>query len=77
MSDQSPKPKSIVEAVLGEQTARTRELAQQIALRQATDQARHDRIRNVMSTVLVFVSTAAILFGLAMGCLALWNAVVR
>lgn len=39
-------------------------------------QARHDRIQKRFSTALITVFTAAAVFALGVGCLALWNAVV-
>jgi hypothetical protein len=74
--DQPKKPKSILEAVIGQQNARTMEKTREIALRQVASQERHDRIHNIMSTLSMTVFTLAIVFGLAIGCLAMWDAVV-
>jgi len=47
-----------------------------ITLRMTAAEARHKRVRDSMSTALAAVFTLAFLFGLVMGALAMWNAVV-
>jgi hypothetical protein len=84
MGDSTPKATDgpsarrggILDAVLGEQAARAQEKATEIALRNAENDARHNRVRNTVSTVFMMLVTLAALFGSAMGCLAMWNAVV-
>jgi hypothetical protein len=70
------KSRSIVESLIGEQTARQQEKYREIQLRHAASEAAHARVRNFFSTVLITVFTLALLFGMFTGCVALWNAVV-
>lgn len=44
--------------------------------RNALFTARHDRIHKRMSTAFITAFTATAMFGLFMGCVAIWNAVV-
>lgn len=75
-TDKPPRPRSLVEALVGEQNPRNQEKHAAITLRIAEAEARHNRIRNVMSTVLIVMFTLAVAFGFSMGCIAMWNAVV-
>ena len=72
----SDQPSSLVEAIIGKQNAHYQEKARELALRTALEEARHNKIRNNLGTVLIVMFTLTLLFGLSLGCLAMWNAVV-
>lgn len=69
-------PRSLVEGVLGEQAARHVEKANELARKNAVSEARHKRVNETVTTVSHVAFSLAIIFGLAIGCLAIWNAVV-
>jgi transposase-like protein len=75
-SHSSQRPTSFTEAFLGERTARQREKLQEIQLRHAANEEHHNKVRNALSTTIMVVFTLAVLFGMFMGCVAMWNAVV-
>jgi hypothetical protein len=71
-----PTPKSVLEAILGEQTAHYQEKAAELALRSAAEDARRTRIKDMAGTVFYVLFVLAAMFGLVLGCVAMWNAVL-
>lgn len=75
-ADKPRPPRSLVEAIVGEQNTRFQEKVNALTERVAESNARHARIRNVIGTVFFVLLIFSMVFGLSMGCLALWNTVV-
>lgn len=75
-TNQPQRPPTLVEAVLGKQAAEARERATELQLREAEAKLAHDQRGRRISIILYLVFIVACIFGLAMGCLAMWNAVV-
>ena len=76
MTESTEKPRSFVEALVGEQATRHQERLREIMLRTAQDEARVKKIQSRVGTWLCLVLGAACIFGVVMGCLAVWDAVV-
>lgn len=76
MTESTDKPRSFVEALVGEQAARSRDKMNEIAVKLADNEARTKKIQSRVGMWLYLAFAAACLFGVVMGCLAMWNAVV-
>ncbi len=76
-SSNTPRvPRTLVEGILGEQAARHMETANRIAERDAIRESKHKRINESITTFSHAVFTLALVFGMGIGCLAIWDAVV-
>ena len=76
MTQPTEKPSSLTAAVFGEKAAAAVEANAARVRAEAEMQARRDRVSKNASLVLFLCFIMACVFGLVMGCLALWNTVV-
>jgi hypothetical protein len=69
-------PRSVVEGVIRDQDARLMAKVNTIAERNAVAEAKQKRITDRITSITHAAFDFAVMFGLAMACLEIWNAVV-